>query len=187
MLFAYGLLAWATYRKYLDTRSANVFGLLVVNTAFLAVYAVRRETAAVDTTPRHWLLAFFGTFLPLLMRPTSPGASTVAGDIVQVLGLVAILAALLSLRRSFGIVPAHRGIRTGGLYRFVRHPLYAAELLALAGVAVANPSPWNALLWVAELALQLARARAEEGFLDADPEYARYRARVRYRLVPRIL
>ena len=91
------------------------------------------------------------------------------------------------LRRSFGIVPAHRGIRTTGMYRFVRHPLYAAELLTLAGVALANPSVRNTLLWIVELAVQLGRTSTEEAFLGTDPDYANYVARVRYRLLPGIL
>ena len=187
MLFFYGLLALATLHKYWEARSLNVFGLMVVNTTFLVMYAARRDTAAVCRTLKPWALAFCGTFLPLLMRPRSSGPASGVGDAVQLLGLTAILAALLSLRRSFGIVPAHRGIRTTGLYRIVRHPLYAAELLALAGVALAHPGMRNVLLWVVEFVVQLARARAEEAFLGADPAYAHYLARVRYRLVPGIL
>jgi hypothetical protein len=37
-----------------------------------------------------------------------------------------VLAATLRLGRSFGIVATNRGIQTGGLYRIVRHPIYAA-------------------------------------------------------------
>jgi protein-S-isoprenylcysteine O-methyltransferase Ste14 len=48
-------------------------------------------------------------------------------------------------------------------------------------------SPWNALvLSMAWLALWL-RAGEEERFLLADPAYAEYAARVRYRLVPGLI
>ncbi len=187
MLFFYGLLVLATFDKYWETRALNVFGLLVVNTTFLVMYAARRDTAAVCLRATPWALAFCGSFLPLLMRPTGSGPTSGVGNVVQFLGLAAILAALLSLRRSFGIVPAHRGIRTTGMYRFVRHPLYAAELLALAGVALAHPSVRNTLLWIVELAVQLGRTSTEEAFLGTDPDYANYVARVRYRLLPGIL
>ena len=187
MLFFYGLLALATLHRYLETRSLNVFGLLVVNTTFLVMYAARRDTTEVSRMTTTWALAFSGTFLPLLMRPTGSGPMSGVGDALQLFGFAAILAALWSLRRSFGIVPAHRGIRTTGMYRVVRHPLYAAELLTLAGVALAHPSVRNASLWIVELAVQLGRTRAEEAFLGRDPDYAHYVARVRYRLLPGIL
>jgi protein-S-isoprenylcysteine O-methyltransferase Ste14 len=104
-----------------------------------------------------------------------------------VVGLCAVAASLLSLRRSFGIVPAHRGIRTHGLYSFVRHPLYASELFAILGFVIANPSPWNISLWLGDCLLNFARARAEEGFLGRDPVYSQYQARVRYRFIPGVI
>jgi protein-S-isoprenylcysteine O-methyltransferase Ste14 len=109
------------------------------------------------------------------------------GTVVQLIGACAIVAALLSLRRSFSIVPANRGIRTEGMYAFVRHPLYASELLLMLGFVIANPSILNAGLLVAEFVLQLSRAVAEERFLSTDPVYAQYLGRVKYRLVPPLL
>jgi len=42
-------------------------------------------------------------------------------------------------------------------------------------------------LWLCEIALQLARAFAEERLLSEDPSYLQYRSRVKYRLIPRII
>jgi protein-S-isoprenylcysteine O-methyltransferase Ste14 len=75
------------------------------------------------------------------------------------------------LRRSFGIVPANRGIREGGLYRFVRHPLYSAELLSVLGVVIVYPSARNVALWTIACCLQWLRACAEERFLSQDATY----------------
>src|SRR5579863_10206899 len=131
VVVALGLLAYACYAKYRDTGSANWFGLLIVNSLFVAMYVARRDAGSISSSPLLWVLAFVGSCLPLAMRPTTPGPSAVAGNLLQVVGLCAVAAALLSLRRSFGIVPAHRGIRTQGLYNFVRHPLYASELFSI--------------------------------------------------------
>ena len=94
---------------------------------------------------------------------------------------------MLSLRRSFGIVPANRGIRTRGLYNLVRHPLYASELLVVLGIALVNPSAWNLGLFVCACVLQGLRAAAEERFLSVDPAYREYCARVKYRLIPIVI
>jgi protein-S-isoprenylcysteine O-methyltransferase Ste14 len=126
--------------------------------------------------------------MPLALRPTVTASSWVGtGNILQLAGLIAIVAAMLSLRRSFGIVPAHRGIRTQGLYNIVRHPLYGSELVWMFGFAIANPSAWNILLWLCDCVLQFTRACAEERFLSVDPVYSQYRARVKYRLVPLVI
>ncbi len=182
-----GLLTAACYRQFTVTGSINTLGLLVVNALFVIMYVTRRDATAISTAPGLWLLAFTGTTFPLLMRPTDAAEFAAVGNTLQMLGIGLIVAALFSLRRSFGVVPANRGVRVGGLYRIVRHPLYAAELLSLLGAVLANPSMRNALLWVTGCGLQFFRARAEEGFLSADALYRSYRERVRYRLIPGLI
>jgi protein-S-isoprenylcysteine O-methyltransferase Ste14 len=182
-----GLMVQGCYLKFHDSGSINWLGLLIVNSIMVAMYVVKRDANSISKSPFLWLLAFGGTCLPLVLRPTAPSMSSSIGNIIQIIGIVAIAASILSLRRSFGIVPAHRGIRTGGLYSFVRHPLYASELLWMLGFVIANPNGWNIALWFCDCALQFARACAEERFLSIDPVYAQYRARVKYRLLPLVI
>jgi protein-S-isoprenylcysteine O-methyltransferase Ste14 len=187
VVLALGLLGAASYRQFTLTGSINSLGLLVLNVLFVIMYVTRRDAKTISTAPASWLLAFTGTTLPLLMRPTAPSELAAFGNTVQMFGICLIVVALFSLKRSFGVVPANRGIREGGLYRIVRHPLYAAELLALFGVLIANASVLNALLWTVQCILQCLRARAEEKFLSADTTYRAYRDRVRYRLIPGLI
>ena len=182
-----GLLAFGCYRKYHDTGSINWLGLLIVNTICVAMYIARRDANSISQSPLLWLLAFAGTCVTLLLRPTALSMPFSVGNIVQLIGIVAIVASILSLRRSYGIVPANRGIRTGGLYNFVRHPLYASELFWMLGFVIANPSGWNIGLWLCDCAFQFSRACAEERFLSIDPIYSQYRARVKYRLIPLVI
>jgi len=182
-----GLMAQACYRKFHDSGSINWLGLLIVNSMMVAMYVVKRDASAISKSPVLWLLAFAGTCVPLILRPTAPSMWTDIGNIIQMIGIVAITASMLSLRRSFGIVPAHRGIRTGGLYNLVRHPLYASELFWMLGFVIANPSGWNIALWFCDCVLQFSRASAEERFLGGDPIYSQYRARVKYRLLPLVI
>jgi protein-S-isoprenylcysteine O-methyltransferase Ste14 len=94
------------------------------------------------------------------------------------------LASILSLNRSIGQLPAHRGIRATGMYRFVRHPMYASYLLVQLGYVASNPAPWNLLVFAAATCAQIVRVRGEEGLLAADPEYVAYAQRTRWRLLP---
>jgi protein-S-isoprenylcysteine O-methyltransferase Ste14 len=182
-----GLLVYSCYRRYQETHSLNTLGLLIVNCIFVVLYMAKRDATSITVSPWLWILALAGSCAPLLLRPTDPTASQTVGNVIQIAGVFGIVASLLSLRRSFGIVPANRGVQTDGLYSYVRHPLYASELLWMLGFVLANPSAPNVALWITECALQFARAVAEERFLLADPSYKEYLARVRYRLIPRLV
>ncbi len=184
VLALFALLAVSSYRHFALSGNIRSFGVLVVNALFLGLFVARSPARSESTSPGAWLLGVAGTALPLLMRPGEVTSLTRAGEVLQIAGLIALAAALLSLRRSFAIVAANRGVRIGGLYRLVRHPLYVSELIVFLGVVLASPSIGNIVVWLCECGLQFARACVEERFLAADPAYVAYRERVRYRLIP---
>ena len=99
-------------------------------------------------------------------------------------GLAVVI--LIRLGRSFSVMAEARGLVTDGPYRLVRHPLYLAEQIAIAGAFIQFASLSAALLVVVQLAFQLQRMRNEEAVLArAFPDYAAY-ARRTPRLVPGI-
>lgn len=181
-------LAFSSYQSFLKTHSPLALALLAVNALFLVLFLSRRKAAAVTDSPLAWLLGFGCVLLPMLLRPEdamqTPAVTAGMGNGLQLLGAGLIVAALLSLRRSFGVVAAHRGIQTGGLYRWVRHPLYAAELLFLLGFTLAHASFWNAFIGILVAGFQILRARLEERFLLRDAAYRAYRQRCPHRFVP---
>ena len=187
VLLLFALLMVSAFHHFAVTRSMRSVGILVVNSLFLSLFVTRRAaTAETDSLPL-WLLAVAGTACPLLLRPSAGAGLMVIGSIMQITGIVLIAVGLLSLRRSFAVVPANRGVRDGGLYRIVRHPIYLAELLAILGAVLVNPSLANWVIWLCECGLQYARARAEENFLSSDRLYRAYSERVRYRLIPGLI
>jgi protein-S-isoprenylcysteine O-methyltransferase Ste14 len=159
---------------------------LVLQEAILVVlFLVRRPTLAISRRALDWLVAIAGSLLPLAMRPTDPpGMLAGPGGVLQVVGILAAIAAALSLGTSIGIVPGNRGVRTTGLYRWVRHPMYGAYLVCYLGYVAAFPSTANLLLAAAATAALGLRARAEERLLGDDPDYLAYVTRTPWRLVP---
>jgi protein-S-isoprenylcysteine O-methyltransferase Ste14 len=89
--------------------------------------------------------------------------------------------------RSFGILPANRGIVSNGPFGYVRHPVYFGWLVLSIGYAMSYASYRNVLLLVATLPFMVWRIDQEEEHLRADAEYRRYMDRVRFRLCPGII
>jgi len=106
------------------------------------------------------------------------------GNTIQLVGGLLVLVATLRLGRSFGIIAANRGIQTGGLYRVVRHPIYAAYVLAFGGFVLSHPTLINGMILAGWLMVQVLRVRAEERLLMQDTRYVAYAEQVRYRLIP---
>ncbi len=99
-------------------------------------------------------------------------------------GLIIMVIGLVSLGRSFGIMPRARGLKQTGMYRWVRHPIYLGEFLAFTGMFALTISPVSTLVYIAFIALQSYRMIVEERTLTAAyPEYADYSARTA-RLLP---
>jgi protein-S-isoprenylcysteine O-methyltransferase Ste14 len=175
--------AVAHVRSFLEHPRASLLFIVALETLFAAFFVARREAAAVSMSVEAWLSTILGTFLPLLLRPAG-GDDVLAAQLVQATGTAFGVAGILSLNRSVGLLPANRGIRSRGAYRFVRHPLYASYVVTNIGYVASNLSAANVAVALAALAAQLVRIRGEERLLSLDPEYAAYMRRTRWRLLP---
>ncbi len=168
--------------------TGHVTGLLLVASEALVVVLtlVRRSARAVDRSLKARALTILATFGPPLIRPASASAAapeslTIA---ISAIGLMIVVMGKLSLGRSFGLVPANRGIVSTGVYRFVRHPIYLGYLITHVGFVVANPAGWNLLVLAGADVALLLRAVCEERTLALDDAYQDYMQRVRWRIVP---
>lgn len=166
--------------------NGNVVNLLItVSEGMTAVFVLIRRPGRIATTPYAWSIAFVGTCAPLMVAPQGlhlvPTAVSVTA---MVAGLTLSIAGKAFLFRSFGIVPANRGIQKGGPYGLVRHPIYLGYLFAHLGYLLANLSPWNAAIYAVTWGAQVLRIRAEEAILCQDEAYRLYQGETRKRLIP---
>jgi protein-S-isoprenylcysteine O-methyltransferase Ste14 len=189
-LFVLLLYGWLVLRVLPDAVASG--GLLAIILLLLSEGAVvilllfRRPTADISVKIQDWIIAAAGTWLPLMVIKGGEPILGSLGPLLMALGLVTQVAAKLTLLRSFGLVAANRGVKSNGMYAFVRHPMYAGYILTHIGYLLASPSLWNVGVYVAVWAFLIARMVAEENILGADPEYREYTQRVRHRIVPGI-
>jgi protein-S-isoprenylcysteine O-methyltransferase Ste14 len=181
------LWAWLVWRV-LNASNAMAPLVLIAETSVLIFVLLRRPTDNISLRLGDWLLAITATAAPLLLVPADTPALLVPLESLAV-GLVMVgnvlqIFAKFSLNRSFGVAPANRGIKTDGLYRFVRHPIYAGYLLAHIGVFLLMPSLFNLALYVIGWWAQILRLLAEEALLGEDPQYRAFMQKTRWRLIP---
>jgi protein-S-isoprenylcysteine O-methyltransferase Ste14 len=171
-------------------RTGHVTGLLLLVSELLVVVltVVRRPALTIDRTWQARVVAAVSILGVPLIRPTGSGLMPdVYTALLTGCGLLVIITGKATLGRSFGLMPAHRGLVCTGIYGLVRHPIYAGYLVTHVGFLLAHPSGWNlALLVVSDVAL-LVRATYEERTLARDPEYVSYMRRVRWRVVPGVI
>ena len=131
-------------------------------------------------------MAMIGTIVPLFAVPNSAEnvIPMILCDIIMTVGLLTHLGAKLSLRRSFGVIPADRGVKTGGVYTLVRHPMYLGYMIVEIGMILAGPLLWNAIVFGVHWLFFIYRIFAEERVLNQNPEYRAYAQKTRYRLIP---
>jgi protein-S-isoprenylcysteine O-methyltransferase Ste14 len=180
------LLSVNLLRGYQQT--GHITGLLLLVSEFLVVVLTfaRRPAGLVDRSAAATVVTLVSVFGPLLLRASDetgllPDAAT-AG--LMALGVVVVVVGKLTLGRSFGLVPANRGVVVAGPYAFVRHPIYSGYLMTHVAFFLAHPRIWNvALVVVSDVAL-IVRALVEERVLDHDASYRAYCQRVGWHFVP---
>jgi protein-S-isoprenylcysteine O-methyltransferase Ste14 len=184
----FGAMACSLLTSWQDSGNIVSLVLLLSESSVVVFVVIRRYTSDVSVQPLDWLIALLGTTAPLLVRPTG-GEPLVPLSVcvpLMLAGMVLQVAAKFALSRSFGVVAANRGVKIGGPYRLVRHPMYAGYVMTQIAFLLTNPSAWNAAVYGFALACQIGRILAEERVLVRDPSYRAFASAVPYRLVPRI-
>jgi protein-S-isoprenylcysteine O-methyltransferase Ste14 len=145
--------------------------------AFLTIMRHNPKNVQGGLEPR--ITSIAGTFclmLLVVLPAGEPGpAIRIVADLLLTIGTILSIWCAIYLGRSFSVMAAARKLVVHGPYAHVRHPLYAAESLAMLGSVMSGWSIWSALLGVAWCALQFRRIHHEEQILRATfPEYEEY-------------
>jgi protein-S-isoprenylcysteine O-methyltransferase Ste14 len=119
--------------------------------------------------------------LPGSDRWTLPAAVAGAAQVAEAIGIIIMVVAATALGRGLTATPlpnAHAQLRTGGLYRYVRHPIYTGLLLLAVARTLTSGSAWTASACFALVLLINVKAHWEERHLAKRfPGYAAYASR----------
>ncbi len=143
-------------------------------------------------TPRDTMVAWIfvvGQFVLLVLIITLPGGSVwpvptwldQVAFLLELVGFVALVVGVFNLGRSLTPLPTpvdHGELRTNGLYRWVRHPIYSGVIALAIGVSIRSASWGVALASLVLVGWFMAKARFEEQHLRRRyPDYAAYAAK----------
>lgn len=162
------------------------FALFCISESVQAFFFIFRSKAKeVSSKPFAWAVALGGTWASLSLVP---GGVVLwqGGPALLVFGVMLQVASTLSLNRSFAIVASLRNVKTRGMYRLIRHPMYASYSISLLGYLLFNASMFNLFCFTATLIYFYFRIEEEEKFLNSDKLYNAYCQKVRFRLIPLI-
>lgn len=105
--------------------------------------------------------------------------ATVLGWFLTISGCVAQLLALWAIRLPAAAPSQHDALVASGIYRYVRHPIYAGLLLQFVAVVIAKPRVATALASALGIVWVHVQARLEElDLLQRMPAYREYMRRV---------
>lgn len=171
--------------QFYQFRQINTLLYIVQISITILFFLIRDFPKKTSLKPYDWTIAIVATWLPLLLKPGSAGDSILFWPL-QLVGLTIAILGYLSLNKSIGIVPALRTLKTDGVYRFVRHPVYGGYFLAYTAYCAQNPTLSNILIVMAVITLGILRIISEEEFLSRSPDYLAYAQKVRWRVLPGI-
>lgn len=185
----FGAFAVAATSHWLATPSRITLLLLVVADCFTTgLSLIVRTPRQRDWRPIALLCALGGTY-GCVAYNFKPGVELVPqsfGVVLQMSGIAWQLFAKVSLRRSFGVLPANRGVVSRGAYRFVRHPMYLGYFVTDLGFLLTNFTFYNLCVLIVQMSCQVGRVLHEERMLSGDEHYRAYCDQVRFRLIPKL-
>jgi protein-S-isoprenylcysteine O-methyltransferase Ste14 len=133
------------------------------------------------------IAAFVGSYLPWTITffgQTDQALPNLLSTACVLIGMIMMLVTIRHLGRSFSLVPQARSVVQTGPYRWIKHPLYLAEEIAILGVVLQYLTPVTVTILVLHIGVQVCRILYEEDLLRRNcPEYSNYEAS-RWRLIP---
>ncbi|HTQ20211.1 isoprenylcysteine carboxylmethyltransferase family protein [Mycobacterium sp.] len=111
------------------------------------------------------------------------------GDALLATGLGIAILVVIQNRYAAATVTVESGqtVVSGGVYKFVRHPMYVGSLIMMLAIPLALGSYWGLLFVIPGVLVLVVRILDEEKVLTHGlAGYADYTQRVRYRLAPHV-
>lgn len=180
------VLSWAVFGLTLTTETRPVLIRTSIAALHLvvAVLILIRSRVEQNGSMRACLLAIPGMIIAGWALRIAPAVWSLTAQAVFFAGVCIAIVSFVYLGRCFAIMPAFRGVVTGGPYRILRHPAYFGELMLVLGCCLAAQRIYHLGPIVVAVPLIALRILAEERVMSRSAVYEKYKTKVRWRLIP---
>lgn len=170
--------------KHLDALYLTRIWAYASSTCFLLLFSIfmlvrsrpQKKSEGVLGRGAALLGAFGSSGFLLLPVSDQPIWFAVLSACLVSLGTTFTVYSLSYLGRSISLFPEVRSLVMNGPYRFIRHPVYLGEAVALVGTMLLYKQPWSVLLLSLIVTAQWVRILREEVLFDRTlPAFAKYR------------
>jgi len=150
----------------------------------IVLFAIRKSMIDFSSRISDYVYTLVALASPMFFRPAVGSSGSLLGNLFVLVGAAETVGAILSLNKSFGIGPENRGIKTNGMYRIVRHPMYSGYILVEVGFVLNNLLVSNLLIFAIANFFLVLRLQGEERLLKEDKAYQAYAQKTRWKLMP---
>jgi protein-S-isoprenylcysteine O-methyltransferase Ste14 len=178
--------AIVTWRYALREPYWPVWLFIALHLQCAIIFAIRQTARCTSKRPLEFIVTILSLNYIFAFEIVPIGTATFArvGALMTASGALLTLISVQQLGRSFAVLPSVREIRTSGLYRWIRHPIYFSYMVTALGILLRHLTFYNVGVALAGFALILCRLHFEERLLARDEAYRAYMKAVPYRLIP---
>lgn len=158
--------------------------IMAIFVFFIMIYLIRSNPMVRARGLRETLLPLWCGITPVLLLETPRWFPVLTNALpwkfaalfCLIIGHVISLIGFLYLGRAFSIMVQARHVVRDGPYRYIRHPIYVGETIALIGVVLNAPNGINLVIMALWMIAQWVRAKLEEAKLaTAFESYSDYK------------
>jgi len=163
---------WGASHLFFLHWQVNAFGELLALRGFLVFVFLLLRFEPTKRGPLYQAaVAWFSTWLPTQLAWRTHGVtSDDLGLILIVVGSLVVALSIVDLGRSFGISPAVRPQVAGGIYKYVRNPMYWGHFVGELGILAVARTTKNGIIILIGWSLYVLRARWERGLVSGKSE-----------------
>lgn len=164
----------------------SILILLIFNSMIVVTAMIRRPPERVSLSAFDITVTMIGTYSVLFFVGSSAQQENIFLQFLGIVGLIISVTGFVFLNKSFGLLPADRGIIKGGIYKLIRHPIYAGYFISNSCFLAQNFTVYNIIVFSCFVICETTRLLREEKLLKQNPDYLKYTKETRWRILPYI-
>jgi len=184
-LSTFGFLIFYNLYYFAISQESLFLSKVAINAVILASFYLQTRSNYEVNDFRTMIITIIPVLTPMIL--SNSGFSLIsdkASLVLIVTGITLSSLSIIELWDSFAVLPSLRKIKSEGMYRIVRHPIYLGYFVSISGIFLNAVSYYNGALVLLFSVFTISRINLEETVLKRSKDYLNYINKVKYRVIP---